>query len=73
MGILSFFEQIGNLIYSMIEYLIYTIRGIFDLIGMLLVGVQFIYNDFLRCIPGEVSIAFSLLISVSVLYLVVNR
>lgn len=72
MGIFSFFEQIGNLISSIVDMVIFVFQSITSF--FVAIGSGFTYmNLFVGYLPGELRVGFVILMSISLIYLIVGR
>lgn len=72
MGILSFFEQIGSLIVSLVDAIVFVITTLVRFIGMIVTGFTYV-NIFAAYIPGELAATFVVLVCLAVIYLIVGR
>lgn len=72
MGILSFFEQIGNLVTGIVDAVIFVIQSLVNFIATITFGFTFLH-EFIAYLPGEITLGFLVLLSTAIIYLIVGR
>lgn len=68
----NFLQMIANFLESIVDLVINFIKGIMQMIGMVVVSTGFLSNA-LAYLPAVVSVVVAALISVNVVYLIVGR